>query len=225
MESCGLLDLPLAAQRFLLLFRLRSDQLHASRPLIFREDHLGGRIDIHAVQFLDGPLAEHIKTADGVHILPPQLDPVRILLRQIKYVHNTTADRKLSRRFHLISLFISQLYEFPRQFPLLNLACTVYVHNIFLYLFQGDPGLHQTVKRRHNGQRRALQQAPQHFPTLGHKLVAVNIRLEKDQILGRIHADIPVIKLIVLINLPHALIAVGDDQFIAKPFSQPEYHV
>ena len=52
-----------------------------------------------------------IKAADGLHFFPPQLHTVRILLREVKNVHNAAPDRKLPGTFHLGHLLISHVHQ------------------------------------------------------------------------------------------------------------------
>ena len=54
--------------------------------MFLREDQLRRRIDRNFVHLLDRPLALGIKGTDGIHLVAPELDPDRNLLRQWEHI-------------------------------------------------------------------------------------------------------------------------------------------
>ena len=79
--------------------------------MFLREDQLRRRVDRNLVHLLDRPLALGIEGADGIHLISPEFDPHRDLLRQWEHIQNSAADRKLSHAVHLSHALIAHVRE------------------------------------------------------------------------------------------------------------------
>ena len=75
--------------------------------MFLREDQFCCRVDRDLVHLLDRALALGIKRADRVHLVSPEFDPDRDLLRKRKDIENSTADRKLSHSIDSYPMFVS----------------------------------------------------------------------------------------------------------------------
>ncbi len=88
---------------------------------------------------------------------------------------------------------------------------------------------HQGGKGRDDRDRIALrvdlEQLSLHFYTLLYKLVAMHIRLIKDQIFGRIEIRIAAIQAAVLQKFPRLNITVGHDQLYIVILICAKYHM
>ena len=178
-----------------LLFQLSQSCLNA----LFRQHKLCSRENADALQLLNGTLAQNVKASDGVHLIPPQFNTVGVLLRQIKHIHDTSADGKLSGTFHLVSLLIAHLHQTFCKSPLVQAASSGHPDHVLL--LPEHLRCHQSSIGCHDGHRLALHDPAQSADTLLYQLIAVNVCLKEDQILGRIQHDISVIKFIFLVKL------------------------
>ena len=171
----------------------------ALADLLFRQYKLCGRVDSDAFQLLNGTLAQDVEAADGLHLISPQFDTIGVFLRQIKDIHTAATDGELPRAFHLIGFLISHSHQSGCQFALVQTAAPLGADDVFLlpqYL-----RCHQCRIGGNNGDRLTLHDSAQGLDPLLHQLIAVDIRLEKDQVLRRIQHDISVIKAIFLVDL------------------------
>ena len=192
-------------------------------PLLL-QDKFRGRKDADAFQVLDGTLAEDVKAADGIHLIPPQLHPVRVLLRQVKNIHNAAPDGKLSRTFHLISLLIAHGHQALAQLRLVQGPSLFHIDDIRLPVPHGLRR-HQRGIGGDNGDWLSLHQPAQYLHTLLHQLVAVDICLKKNQVLCRVQHDISVIKFIFLVYFLRFYVTVSNDDFNPKTIAQPIDHM
>ena len=80
------------------------------------KDKFAGRIDRDLIQIFDHALALHIKVAQRVHLIAPELHTQRIFLRERIDIKDPAPDRKFSRRLNLITAHISHLYKLFFQF-------------------------------------------------------------------------------------------------------------
>ena len=76
----------LLPERFFLLFLVGFQTQNSLFDMFLREDQLRRRIDRNFVHLLDRPLALGIKGTDGIHLVAPELDPDRNLLRQWEHI-------------------------------------------------------------------------------------------------------------------------------------------
>ena len=183
-----------------------------------------GRKHTDPLQVLNGSLAQHIKTADGFHLIPPQFNSIRILLSQVKNIQNTSPDRKLSGTFHLVAFLITHGHQTP--------ACLFFPQSTspvdFNHVFVPVPHnlwCHQCRICGDDGYWFLLHQPAKSLDPLPNQLISMDIRLKKYQILGRVQYDIPVIKLIFFIKFFGFQIAVCHDHLDPKSFAQPIYHM
>ncbi len=175
-------------------------QFHnALADLVLGQHELRRRVDGDTLQFLDGTLAQNIETADGFHFVAPQLDTVRILLRQVKNVHNAATDGELSRALHLVSLLISHCHQPGCQFAFIQTAAPLGTDDVLL--LPQHLGCHQRRIGSDDGNGLPFHDSAQCLDPLLYQLITVDIRLEKDQILCRIQHDISVIKAVFLVDL------------------------
>ena len=167
--------------------------------LLLRQHELRRRVDSDALQLLNGTLAQDVEAADGLHLISPQFDTIGVFLRQIKDIHNAATDGELPRAFHLIGFLISHSHQSGCQFALVQTAAPLGADDVFLlpqYL-----RCHQCRIGGDNGDRLTLHDSAQGLDPLLYQLIAVDIRLEKDQVLRRIQHDISVIKAVFLVDL------------------------
>ena len=91
---------------FIRFFRFR-DPLQPHLHLLRCQHDFRGRVQYHFFQLLYRPLALRIKAADGIHLIAPQLDPDRKLLRQRENIHNTATDGELSHTVYLCHALVA----------------------------------------------------------------------------------------------------------------------
>ena len=128
------------------LLRLKGvpEQLCLSGPLFLQtlqppldslllQHELRGRKHGHALQLLYGALAQHVEAAHGFHLIPPQLNTVRVLLRQIENIDDTAPDGKLARTLHLIAFFIAHGHQPAAKPFLLQGRPQIDLYDIFLH--------------------------------------------------------------------------------------------
>ena len=211
-------------EQLLLERRLRLYLFQPHANAFFLQHELRGRKNGYALQVLYGTLAQNVKASDRLHLIPPELDPVRIFLRKIKNVNNPAPHGKLPRAVHLIILFVSHRHQ-PFGKPVLtNAAAPVNVNDILLPV-PNDLGRHQRRIGCDNSDRFPLHQPPKGLDPLSNQLVSMDIRLEKYKILCRIQHDISVIKLVFLKNLPGLQIIVSNDDLNAEAIAQTIDHM
>ena len=93
------------------------------------------------------------------------------------------------------------------------------------------PGFHRDLRRHQriiggdHRRRPAFHQPAQTADPLHRQLITVDIRLKKDQILGRIQHHIPVIKFIILIQFLGPQVTESDDDLIPKTIANPINHM
>ena len=193
--------------------------------LLFRQHHLRSRINIHLIQLFHTALAEKVKASDGFHFLSPQLNTVRIFFREIKDINNSAPDGKLSRRIHLVILLIPHFSKLPGQLPLIQAAVRINMNHRSGYLLQKDLRRHQRSKGCDYRLGLSLYNFSERLHTFRHKLVAMDIRLIENKILRRIPGHFPVIKLIILKDLPGLQITESNDDFISKTIAESIGHM
>ncbi len=211
LQTMGFLTLLLFPELFLCPVRFLPDSRQTVRQIRLLQQHLRGRIDLYRFQLLDRALGKHVKAADGFHLIPPQLDAVRIFLRQIIDVDDIPADGKLPPVLHLKTLFIAHGHQLPGNGTFLGRLPLTDRQDHALHDRERDLGRHQGRQRSDHRHRTILRYSAQHLKTLGLQLLSPQIRLIEDQILGGKKQGIPVIKAIILPQLPGPLTAVGQD--------------
>lgn len=92
-------------------------------------------------------------------------------------------------------------------------------------LLQRDLRRHQRSKGCDHGLRLSLYNFSERLHTFRHKLVAMDIRLIENKILRRIPGHFPVIKLIILKDLPGLQITESNDDFISKTIAESIGHM
>ena len=97
----GFLGHSLASESHFLLFGILFDENQPVCNLLLGQCQLGCRIDHDLIQLRDGSLALRIKRADGIHLVVPELNAHRSLLRQGKNVNNPAAHGELPHTVHL----------------------------------------------------------------------------------------------------------------------------
>ncbi len=159
------------------------------------------RINGDTLQLFNGALTQHVKGTNGLHLVPPQFDAVRIFFRQIIDIHDTAPNGELSAAFHLGRFLIAHVHQTPGQRRLIQGPAVLHSQNI-LFRVPLHLGRHQCRKGRNQRQGPALRNPPQRPHPLPGQLVAVDIRLEKDQVLGGIEKNVSIIETVFLIEFP-----------------------
>ena len=137
------------------------------------------RINRNLLQILEGSLALSVKTSYRIDLIPPQFDSPWIFLCEAVDIHNTTANRKLSRHFHLTYTLISQIHQFI--FQLIHVYRTVIfiMNQLAFYFFQRFQEIHASVNACDNCKFLFLQQCPDYFHSLSDQQISMNICLKE----------------------------------------------
>ena len=194
---------------------------HALFKLILFKDDLRCRIDADRFKLLKGSLGKNVKASYGLYLIAPKFYSERIFLCKVKDIYDISADRKLTRSFNLIISGVAHGNKLFTYLRFIDLSSFIYGKYVRLYNFRLYLRCHQGSKSRHHCYRSSLNEAPQAPDTLPCDLIAVDIRLIKDKILGRIHSNVPVVELIVLIDLFCPKIRIGHYYPVLKALTQP----
>ena len=176
------------------------------------EDQLRRRVDRNLVHLLDRPLALGIKGADGIHLISPELDPDRDLLRQWEHIQNSAADRKLSHAVHLTHALIAHVRELC--LDLLDIE-RLSRHDVQAAL--PDHGkrqkmIHETVHGRHDNAAFVLQKMFKHLHPLSRQEISVDIRAVKQKVSCRVQPCIRLKIAEIIIDLLRPVVIVRHDK-------------
>ena len=186
LQSVGLLGLHLPAKLFIesLPVRLHGRQALLHFPLV--QHQLQSRIDRDGIRIVHRLLTLRVKIAQGIHLVPPQLDPDRILLGQGKNIQDPAPEGEFSPVLHLGSILIAELQQ-PAA-DLLQIQHISHRHgkNPFHIFFPGRDPVHQRVNGGNNRNFRPLQHRAHRLHALSGQGVSPDIRLVEEQIFRRI---------------------------------------
>ena len=180
--------------------------------MFLREDQFCCRIDRDLVHLLDRPLALGIKGADGIHLISPELDPDRDLLRERKDIENSAADRKLSHSIDLTHALIAHVRELC--LDLLDIE-RLSRHDVQAAL--PDHGerkkvIHQTVHGCHDNAAFILQKVFKHLHPLSCQEISVDIRAVKQKVSRRVQPGIRLKIAEIIIDLLRPVVIVRHDK-------------
>ena len=205
----------LAGRRLLLYGR---KPLPAGIPV---QHQLSGGINDNLIQIFNGALALGVEAADGIDLIPPQLDPPGIFLCQGKYIQNSAPDRKLPGHLHLGHALIPQLHQLAGH--CLQVQRTVASEPEHMLPEQGErqQTVHTTVDGGHHSGALPLHQRPDHPKSLPGDQIPMDIRLIKNQIPGRVEKGLRIVHPVILIKFPGFQIIFRQNQAKGKLPSDP----
>ena len=184
-------------------------------------------MDDRVRDLLQRHLRAHQRGKGGHHRHRPSLDqlsqhlhPVRdqLIAVDVRLIKNQILGRIQHRTFIIKLVHPGKLLGKLR---LVHRAVRIDVDDRVRDLLQRHLRAHQRGKGGHHRHRPSLDQLSQHLHPVRDQLIAVDVRLIENQILGRIQHRTFIIKLVFLIDFSGPQVAVGNDDLIEKIFAQP----
>ena len=191
----GFLGLEGVAEFLFLLCGLFFKLCKAFFNAVLGEDKLRRGVNADGGELFDGALGEGVKASDGIHLIAPKLDAVRVFLGQVKNVDDAAANGKLAGGLHLVGALIAHVYKGCGEMLFVEGGAGADAKDIALRHEHGL-GRHECGIGGDNGGGLVFKEPAERFHALAHQLVAVNVRLEEDQILGGVKSDVLVVEFI-----------------------------
>ena len=180
--------------------------------MFLREDQFCCRIDRDLVHLLDRPLALGIKGADGIHLISPELDPDRDLLRERKDIENSAADRKLSHSIDLTHPLIAHVRELCLDLLDIERLSRHDVQAALLDHGKRQKMIHESVHGRYDNSAFILQKMFKYLHPLSRQEISVDIRAVKQEVSRRVQPGIRLKIAEIIIDFLRPVVIVRHDK-------------
>ena len=180
--------------------------------MFLREDQFCCRVDRDLVHLLDRALALGIKRADRVHLVSPEFDPDRDLLRKRKDIENSAADRKLSHSIDLSHPLIAHVRELCLELLDIERQSRHDVQAALPDHGKRQKMIHETVHGRHDNAAFVLQKMFKHLHPLSRQEISVDIRAVKQKVSCRVQPCIRLKIAEIIIDLLRPVVIIRHDK-------------